>query len=154
MFFCVVCFSLCLKLLRPPPLLLLLLLLHTTTTTPPPACDSCLLWCICHLTVMMDPSSVGLPTLDQHDVVLPPQLILRDVMRGPICLITISQQQQPLVPDAFSDKCQIYHRPLQVIFSFRVEPLTNSYVLCWFLLWCLLSAFRFQFGCKFTNGKN
>ena len=34
-----------------------------------------------------------------------------------------------------------------VIFTFRVEPPNSSQIMCWCLLWCLLSAFRVPCGC-------
>ena len=43
----------------------------------------------------MAPSSGGLAALGQHDVVMPPQLILRDTFRASIGLTTVLQQQQP-----------------------------------------------------------
>ena len=33
------------------------------------------------------------------------------------------------------------------VFSFRVEPSTGSYGICWCLLWCLVSTLRFPCGC-------
>ena len=47
------------------------------------------------MTVMMTPTSMGLTALGQHDVVLPPQLILRDTMRVSVDLATMPQQQLP-----------------------------------------------------------
>ena len=46
------------------------------------------------MTATMDPTSVALTTLGQHDVVLPLQLIQRDTMRGSVGLTTMLQQQQ------------------------------------------------------------
>ena len=46
-------------------------------------------------TITLVPSAVDLPTLDQHDVVLPPQLIPRDTVRGSVYLVTVPQQKQP-----------------------------------------------------------
>ena len=45
--------------------------------------------------VMMAASSVGLATSGLHNVVLPPQLILRDTMRGSCGHTIMPQQQQP-----------------------------------------------------------
>ena len=45
------------------------------------------------MTILRDPSSVGLPTSGQHDVVLPLQVILWDTVRGSIGLSTMPQQQ-------------------------------------------------------------
>ena len=42
----------------------------------------------------MTSTSAGLTAKGQHDVVLPPQLILRDMMRGCVGLITVLQKQQ------------------------------------------------------------
>ena len=47
------------------------------------------------LTVSMASTFVGLAALDQHDVVLPPQLNLRDIIRSYVGLISVLQQQQP-----------------------------------------------------------
>ena len=46
-------------------------------------------------TVMLAPTSVGLITLDQQDVVLLLQLIPRDMMRGSAGLTNVPQLQQP-----------------------------------------------------------
>ena len=43
----------------------------------------------------MAPMFVSLTALCQHDVVLPPQLILRDTMRDSVGVTTLQQQQQP-----------------------------------------------------------
>ena len=43
----------------------------------------------------MAPTSVGLAEWGQHDVVLPPQVIPRDTMRGFVGLAMVPQQQQP-----------------------------------------------------------
>ena len=53
------------------------------------------------------------------------------------------------VPDALQAYANYIMGPPQVSFSFKVEP---PWILCnelcfWFLLWCLLSAFRFPCGC-------
>ena len=46
-------------------------------------------------TVKLAPTSVGQTTSGQHDVVLLPQLILRDTVRASVGLTTLDQQQQP-----------------------------------------------------------
>ena len=62
-------------------------------------------------------------------------------------------QQQELHPI-----CLLRHMPTMPwvlhkrVFSFRVEPPTNSYVICWCLLWCLLSAFSSCVAAMLTNG--
>ena len=54
------------------------------------------------------------------------------------------------VPDTFSVSCQLCHMPSSGDFSF--SELSLPLIFSWmYLLWCLLSAFRFQCGCKFTN---
>ena len=45
--------------------------------------------------VILAPNSVGQTTLGQHDVVLPPQLILRDILKEPPDLTTLTKEQQP-----------------------------------------------------------
>ena len=67
---------------------------------------------------------IGLPgTLGQHDVVLPPLLILRD-RRGDVGLATVLQHQ----PES-QMPLQVYanyaKHPQKLSFSFRVEPLKN-----------------------------
>ena len=77
-FFFKVCFSLCVQ-------LWLLLLLH--------------LWQLCapdithHYDCYNSPTTVGVAVLGQLDVVLPPQLIPRDIMKGSVDLVTLLQQQ-------------------------------------------------------------
>ena len=71
----------------------------------------------------MAPSLMGLPaTSVQHDVVLPPLLILRDT-NGVVSLATVLQQQQYQMPlQAYANYVM---GSLQVSFSFRVEPPTD-----------------------------
>ena len=105
-----------------------------TNTTPP-------------MTVTVAATSVHQTTVGQNDVVLPPQLIPMYTMRGSVGLTTMSQQQQlqsQMISQAYANYAM---GPLQVSFSFRVEPSTNSNVICCCLLWCLLFAFRFPCGC-------
>ena len=52
----------------------------TTTTTTPPVTVVCSSALPITLTVVMAPTCVDLTTLGQHNVVLLPQLILRDTM--------------------------------------------------------------------------
>ena len=59
-----------------------------TLTTPPVTVH--VIQGISHHYVMMAPTSVGLATSSQCDVGLPPQLILRDTLRGSVDLITVS----------------------------------------------------------------
>ena len=46
------------------------------------------------MTVMLAPTSVGQTTAGQHDVILPPKLILRDTIRGSVGQTTVPQQQE------------------------------------------------------------
>ena len=78
----------------------------TTSTTPPVTVvySGALL---ITTTVKLAPTSVGQTTSGQHDVVLLPQLILRDTVRASVALITLHQQQQPPIPDAPSAMCPL-----------------------------------------------
>ena len=79
--------------------------------------------------VTLAPTSVGQITLGQQDMVLP-QFIPRDILMGSGGLMHVPQQQQPqsqMPPQAYAN-CAM--GPLQVHFSIRVEPPTDSYVMC------------------------
>ena len=65
-----------------------------STTTPPVAVVFCGASTIT-IHVTMAPTCVGLTALGQHSVFLPPQLILRDTMRGSAGITNVPQQQQP-----------------------------------------------------------
>ena len=96
-------------------------------------------------TVTMAPSLMGLPaTSGQHDVLLPPLLILR-YSGGVVGFATMPNQQHqsqmPLQPYA-----NYAMDPPQVGFSFRVEPPT-VFIYVWCLFWCMPSAFRCHAGC-------
>ena len=67
-------------------------------------------------------------------------------MRG-FCISNLYATSTLSVLDAFSSICQLYDGPPQISFSFRVKPPNKSYVMCWCLLWCFLSGFRFPFCC-------
>ena len=58
------------------------------------------------------------------------------------------QQQQPELQIPSQAYANYAMGPLQVSFSFRVEPPLISYVMCWYLVWCFLSAFRFLCVCQ------
>ena len=75
-------------------LIMLQVAVSNTTTTPhvTAVCSGALL---ISMTFALPPTPVGQTTLSQHDVVLPPKVILRDTMRGPVGLTTMPQQQQP-----------------------------------------------------------
>ena len=66
-----------------------------TTIATPPMIDVPLRALLITVTVMHAGTSVGQGTFGQHDVVLPPQLALRNTMRGLVGLTTLSQQQEP-----------------------------------------------------------
>ena len=105
-----VVFSLCLK--------LLLSWLSTTLVTIVCSGTSSLL-----STVTMAPSLMGLPvTSGQHDVVLPPLLTLRH--SGGVLGPATAPQQQPLSQVPLQSYADYAMGPLQVGFSFRVEPPT------------------------------
>ena len=118
-------------------------------TTIPPVTVVCSSTSSLLTTVTMAPSLMGLPvTSGQHNVVLPQPLTLRN-NGGVIGLASVPQ------PQAQSQKpVQSYANyamgPLQVGFSFRVEPPTISFICVGFLLWCMFSTFRCHAGC-FTN---
>ena len=75
--------------------------------------------------VMLATISVGQTTLVPHDVVLPPQLILRGTMRGSPGLTTMLQQHQSQsqMPSGIFQLC---HGSLEVSISFRLETSTDS----------------------------
>ena len=99
--------------------------------------------------VMLALTSMGQTTLGQYDVVLLPPLIVGDTMRGSFGLTNLPQHQQPqsLLPSQAYANSDI--GSLQVSFSFRVDPPTDSFIVSWCMLWCLLSVFRFPCGCHF-----
>ena len=78
---------------------------------------------------MLAPTSVGQITLDQQDVVLPPQFILRDTVRGFVGLMHVPQKQtQSQMPsEAYANYSM---GPPLLSFSFRFQPPTDSYVMC------------------------
>ena len=69
---------------------------------------------------------MGLTTLGQHELVLPPQLILRDTMRGSAKL-TILQLQQPQSQMPSQVYVNYAMGSPQVNFFFAVEPPTNFF---------------------------
>ena len=79
-------------------------------------------------TVMIAPTSVGLPTSGKHDVVLPLQLILRATMKWSGGLTTMPQQwqHQSQLPSQAYANCAM--GPPQVSFSFKGEPVHIMYV--------------------------
>ena len=103
-------------------------------------------------TDMMTPTSVAPPTWVQHDLVLPPKMILGDKMKGSAGLTTMLQQKQLQSKMPSWAYANYAMGPPRVSFSFRVESPTDSYVLFWYLLWCVLSAFTFPHGCGDHHG--
>ena len=94
------------------------------TTTTPLVTVVCCSTSSPTMTVTMDPTFMGLQvTLYQHDVVLPPLLMSRDT-GGIVGLAIVLQQQCPswMSPQAYANYAM---GPLQVSFSFRVEPPTD-----------------------------
>ena len=66
-----------------------------TATTTSPLAVVCYRTSPISMTVTMAPTSLDLEESDQHDVVLPPQLILTGTVRDSVGLATVLQQQQP-----------------------------------------------------------
>ena len=66
----------------------------TTTTNTPPVTVVCPGALLIMITVLLALTSVGQITLGQHDVVLQPQLIQRDTVRGSAGLTNMPQQHQ------------------------------------------------------------
>ena len=91
--------------------------------------------------VTMAPSLMGLAaTLGQHEVVLPPPLMLRG-SGGVIGLASVPQQQPPSSVPLLAYANYAMGSP-QVGFFFRVEPPTVLYII--YLVSILVSAFYFQ----------
>ena len=91
--------------------------------------------------VTMAPSLMGLSaTLGQHEVVLPPPLMLRG-SEGVIGLAPVPQQQPPSLMPLLAYASYAMGSP-QVGFFFRVEPPTILYIIC--LVSILVYAFYFQ----------
>ena len=92
--------------------------------------------------VMLVPTSVGQRTLGEHDVDLMPQFISRNRLKGSFCLATMLHTQQPqcqMPSQAYTNYVLVSP---QVMFSFRVEPYTNS--LCHMLVSVMVFAVCFQ----------
>ena len=86
--------------------------------------------------VMFAPISMCQTALGQLNVVLPPQLIPGDTVRGSATLTTMPQQQQPqfwMTPQTYASYAM---DPLQVSSPSELSLLLVPYVLCWCLLWC------------------
>ena len=84
---------------------------------------------------------LGQITSDQQDVVLLPQLILKDTMRNSSDLNNVMQQLQPqswMISQTYANYTM---DPLQVFFSFSESP-NDSYVTC--MVSVMLFAFCFQ----------
>ena len=94
----------------------------TTTSTTPPVIVVCSRALSITTTITMAPTTLHLAVSGQYDVVLLPQLILRDTVKGSVSLTIVPQQQQP------SLRCFLGLMPLMPlvllrwVFSFRVEP--------------------------------
>ena len=73
----------------------LIMLPITATTTIQPLTVVCSRASLITMTVTMAPTSVHLTASDQLDLVLPPQLLHRDTMRGSFGLTTVPKQQLP-----------------------------------------------------------
>ena len=77
-------------------------------------------------TVTMTLTSVGLAELYQHDVVLPPLLILKDTLRCSISLTFVLQQQQPQSQMPSQAYANYVVGPSWVSFLFQSQPPTDS----------------------------
>ena len=114
----------------------------TITATIPPVIVVCSGASLITMTVIMAPTSVGQTTSDQHDVVLPPQWILREAVRGSVSLTTMPEHQQPQSQMPSQAFVNYTMGPLLVSFSFRGNPPTNS------LCHMLVSVMVFAFCCQ------
>ena len=113
----------------------------TATTTSPPVTVVCSRASSINMTVTMDPPFVHVAASGQHDVVLPPQLIPRDKMRGYVGTHHCATEATTSVPHFIPGYANYAMGPPQVTFSFRVEPPTDS--LCHMLVLVLVFAFCF-----------
>ena len=114
----------------------------TTTTTTQPVTVVCSGSLLITTTVTLAPTSVGLTTSDEHDVVLLPKLIPRDPVRGSVGLITLPQQPQPKSQMPSQAYATYAVGPLQVCFSFRFEPPSSFFY--YMLVYVMVFAFCFQ----------
>ena len=119
----------------------------TVTTTTPPVTVVCSRVSLITMMVTLAPTSVGQITLGLHDMVLLQQFIPRDTLWGS----AVPQQQNPQlkIPSQAYDNYATC--PTQVTFSSELRIPVISHVMCWCLLWCLLSAFRFPYHCHVHN---
>ena len=103
----------------------------TTTTTSEPVTVVCSTAVLIIMKVMLASTSVG-QTSVQHDMLLLPQLIPRDTVKGSADLTTMLQQQQPqsqMPSQAYITIMPwVLHR--EVSLSELIFPLI-SYVMCW-----------------------
>ena len=95
----------------------LFLISQVTVAAPTPSLTGA--YCITSsisITVTLASTSLGLTTSGQQDVVLPPQLILRDTVRDSVGLTTVPQQQQYASPTLGSSQVsylfqgQVFHQ--------------------------------------------
>ena len=108
-------------------------------------------------TVIVTSTSKGLAAWYQHVVVLVPQLILMDTMKGSIGPTTVPQQQpqswmpsQEYASNAMKPGPGAFYCIYHLCYGFFLNEFSLSelslqlihYFVCWCLLWCLLSAFR------------
>ena len=99
----------------------------TATTTSPPMTIVCSGTSSFLMTVTMTSTLMELSvTLGQHDVFLPPPLMLRDT-RGVVDLTKVLQHQ-PQFKMPLHGYANYAMSPAQVRFSFRVEPHTDSLI--------------------------
>ena len=105
---------------------------------------------ITFVNVIMALTSMNLATtLGQHNVAMPPPLILRDTMRSVVCL-GIVPHQQPQSQTPFQAYSSYAMGPPEVRFLFSKFRLQSSF-LCRCMLWCLLSESGSNVAAMFTN---
>ena len=114
------------------------------TTITPPVTIVCSIMSYLLKTVTITPSLMGiLATSGQQDVVVPPQLILRN--SGGVVGFATMLQQQPQSQMSLLAYANYGMDLLQVGFSFRVEP--HSIFICVGVSYGVLSTFRCHAGC-------
>ena len=126
----------------------------STTTTTSPVTVVYSRQSFISVTVIMVPISVGKTILDQPDMVLLPQYITRDIISSSVgCTSPLCHSNSNL-----SLRCLLRHMPTMAcvlhrwVFSFRVEPPTNSYVIIWVCYGVCILLPGSHVTVMFTNG--
>ena len=113
-------------------------------TANPPVTVVCFSTSLITTMVMLVLTPMGQIISGQYDVVLPPQLNMRDTVSSYPGL-TLCCSNNHLSPE-----CILRHIPwvlCRYVSPSELSLTLISYVTCWCLLWCLFSAFRFPCGC-------